>query len=427
VWHRRSGKDELALHWTAVSMFQRVGNYWHTLPKANQARKALWEAVNPHSGKRRIDEAFPKEIRASTNDHEMLIRVRSGSTWQVVGSDNFDSLVGSPPVGIVMSEWALCNQASWAYLRPILAENGGWALFNTTPRGRNHAWRTFQAAQHEPGHLAQLLPAAQTGVFTQEQLDTERRQLVAEYGPEYGEALYEQEYECSFAAANLGAVLGRAIARAEAEGRIGPDVEFEQGGAEIEITSDIGFRDTAAWWFWQPKYMGFTIADYVQGSGLDAEEWIERLQKHVKDRGLKIGRIWLPHDATAKTFRSRVSVGTLFSQAFEGLVAIVPHATKSDQINAARVVAQRCEWNDVRCAEGLDGLREWSFEYDEEAKTFSKEPRHDWASHPGDAFAYGALMMRERWMEPQKPKRPHPHAVINIFAEEARPRSRYRV
>ena len=59
VWHRRSGKDELGLHWTAVAAFQRVGTYWYLLPMASQARKAIWNAINPHTGKKRIDEAFP--------------------------------------------------------------------------------------------------------------------------------------------------------------------------------------------------------------------------------------------------------------------------------------------------------------------------------------------------------------------------------
>ena len=64
VAHRRWGKDDVALHWTAVAAKQRVGVYWHMLPQAAQARKAIWDAVNPHTGKRRIDEAFPREIRS---------------------------------------------------------------------------------------------------------------------------------------------------------------------------------------------------------------------------------------------------------------------------------------------------------------------------------------------------------------------------
>lgn len=124
--HRRWGKDEVALNWTAVAALQRQGAYWHLLPEASQGRKAIWDAVNPHTGRRRIDEAFPPELRSQTKDQEMFIRFRNGSTWQVVGSDNYNSLVGSPPAGVVFSEWALAKPDAWTYLRPILAENGGW-------------------------------------------------------------------------------------------------------------------------------------------------------------------------------------------------------------------------------------------------------------------------------------------------------------
>jgi len=107
--HRRWGKDEVALNWASVASVARVGGYWHLLPEASQGRKAIWDAVNPHTGRRRIDEAFPHKLRAATRDADMMIRFRNGSTWQVCGSDNYNSLVGSPPVGVVFSEWALAN------------------------------------------------------------------------------------------------------------------------------------------------------------------------------------------------------------------------------------------------------------------------------------------------------------------------------
>jgi hypothetical protein len=147
--HRRWGKDDVALNWAAVASQQRIGTYWHLLPEASQARKAIWEAINPHTGKRRIDEAFPKAMRETTLNNEMFIRFKNGSSWQVIGSDNYDSLVGAPPVGITFSEWALARPEAWTYLRPILAENGGWALFIWTPRGRNHATRAFEAREQD--------------------------------------------------------------------------------------------------------------------------------------------------------------------------------------------------------------------------------------------------------------------------------------
>ena len=73
-WHRRAGKDDICLHWAAKSMMLRPGTYWHMLPMANQARKAIWDAVNPHSGLRRIDEAFPAAMRDTARDQDMLIR-----------------------------------------------------------------------------------------------------------------------------------------------------------------------------------------------------------------------------------------------------------------------------------------------------------------------------------------------------------------
>jgi len=391
------------------------------LPEYAQARKALWDAINPHSGMRRIDEAFPESIRANTNKTEMKIELKCGSIWQLVGSDNFNALMGSPPVGIVYSEWALADPRAHGYLRPILAENNGWSAFIYTARGYNHGYRTYEAARADPHAFAQRLTAEETPVFTPEQLSRERQAFMAEYGQYEGDALYRQEYFCDFSAANIGAILGRYIEDADKQGRLN-DVEYDPHGAPVEVSSDIGFRDTAAWWFWQPKPDGFALIDYDEDTGLDADDWIER----IKLKPYKLGAIWLPHDARAKTFSTKRSALERFMSArIANKVDIVPQLSKSDRINASRIVVPRCHFNIDRCKAGLDGLRSWSFEYNDETKTYSKEPRHDWASHPGDGFSYGAVVMRERAV-----KAPPPPVVIKgpvtidqfIKSSEVKPR-----
>src|SRR5688572_21718447 len=87
TWHRRAGKDDIGLHHTACSIFKRPGTYWYLLPQAEQARKAIWTAVDPHTGMKRIDWAFPEGLRSITRNNEMYIEFKNGSTWQVVGSD----------------------------------------------------------------------------------------------------------------------------------------------------------------------------------------------------------------------------------------------------------------------------------------------------------------------------------------------------
>jgi hypothetical protein len=95
IAHRRWGKDEIVLSATCELAHKRVGSYWHCLPEYEQGRKALWTAVNAHTGRRRIDEAFPQEICESRNDQAMFIRLKCGSTWQIIGSDRYDATVGA--------------------------------------------------------------------------------------------------------------------------------------------------------------------------------------------------------------------------------------------------------------------------------------------------------------------------------------------
>lgn len=406
IWHRRSGKDEVALHRTAVAAFERIASYWYMLPEYQQARKAIWDAINPHTGKKRIDEAFPLPLRKTTRNQEMMIEFVNGSTFQVVGSDNPNSLVGSPPAGIVYSEWALSNPDARAYLRPIILENNGWQIFNTTPRGRNHAKRTYDSAKADPLAFAQVLDATQTGIFTEQALAYELAAYIADFGDDYGRAKFEQEYMCSFDAAILGAILARQIGLAEQAGRVGDDIVFDPMGQPIEISADIGRKDSATWWFWQPVIGGYHIIDYDGGWGLDAEEWCERLslklnKYRLHDGSLALGTIWLPHDARAKTFSAKRSAVETFIDYFGAKhIAITPNSAKSDRVNAARILTPKVAWNATNCLKGLEGLRSWSYEYNNETKTFSSEPQHDWASHDGDGYSYGCLVMRER--EPVK-------------------------
>jgi hypothetical protein len=175
-------------------MIDKHATYWHMLPAYSQGRKAIWTAVNPHTGKRRIDETFPHELRANTNEQEMFIRFKNGATWQVLGSDRYDAAVGSPPYGITFSEWALSNPASRAYLAPIVIENGGWALFITTARGRNHAKSMLDMAETRDDWFSEVLPVNVTGAMSEAAVEQQRVEYTGIFGKEAADALIDQEY-----------------------------------------------------------------------------------------------------------------------------------------------------------------------------------------------------------------------------------------
>lgn len=195
-----------------------------------------------------------------------------------------------------------------------------------------------------------------------------------------------------------GAILARWVNQAIREGRATPDVEFDPNGAPIEVSCDLGFRDTASFWYWQRAVGGFRVLAYDGDTGLDADDWIPRIRNKIIELGAgrKLGKIWLPHDARAKTFQSKHTTIERFAQAFGvDKCAIVPQSKKLDQISAARAVIPRCEFNSELCEAGMDGLIAWEYAYNEDLGVFSREPLHNWASHPADAFAYGAQMMQE--------------------------------
>jgi hypothetical protein len=436
IAHRRWGKDDVALRWTSVAAFQKVGSYWHLLPEAAHARKAIWSAINPHTGMRRIDEAFPLALRKTTREQEMFIEFVNGSTWQVGGSDRYNTLVGSSPAGVIFSEWALANPAAWAYVRPILLENGGWATFITTPRGHNHAERMLKAARNMPGAFADVSTVNETGIFTPEALEQERQSLIAEYGPDFGQSIFDQEYMCSFEAAVLGAYYTAWIAQVRAEKRV-TDVPVDTT-LPVHFAFDIGRTDDTSIWAFQVPWKAVHVCGFHSSNGQDVAFYLDYLWTYLKERGAKLGKLYLPHDAKAKTLASMgKSVqeqfvdgvekdGTKFPGVGWGHVEIVPSLSVQDGIQAVRTMFPRV-WFDKSCDDdkqgfsGLDALTQYRREYDEAHKVFREKPLHDWCSNPADAFRMLAVAYQAEKVAapaPPPPKYPTDMTIDQLIARQ---------
>jgi hypothetical protein len=401
VWHRRAGKDDVMMHHNACAAFERVGNYWYCLPEYNQCRKAIWDAINPHSGKKRVEEAFPEQIRSNTNNQEMKITFKNGSMWQLMGSDNYNSLVGSPPVGITFSEYALSNPTSWGYLRPILLENGGWASFNTTPRGKNHVFRMAKMAEESEEWFYEKLTAEQTSVFTSEQLQGELQELIAEHGDEaYARALWLQEYWCSFDAALPGSIWGAATANLIERGGLG--IVPHKSGYPVHTAWDLGRDDFTSVWFYQCIDGALNVIDCYEDNFKEIEDYAKMLYDKGKERDFRYGKNWLPHDA--KPVRMGMGGKSQLQQFMDqreeyisqnsydiGIFDIVPNFSQQEGIQAARKTFHIANFDKLRCEDQFEHLKSYHRKRDDDTKMFSKEPVHDLHSHASDAWRYLSL------------------------------------
>lgn len=404
IAHRRWGKDDLILHRTAIAAFERPASYWHMLPLQTQARKAIWSAVNPHTGKRRIDEAFPRELRSRTLEDEMFIEFVNGATWQVVASDRYDSLVGAGVAGVTFSEFALANPSAWGYIRPMIEENNGWATFITTPRGRNHAKSLYDMAKDNPKWFAEVSDIHATGALSPAQLDESLKEYVAMYGEDIGTAQFEQEYLCSFNAAILGAFYAREMQKVRAEGRITPKLKAVEG-KPVHRAWDIGVRDdTSIWWF-QVIGGSVHILDCYSQSGVGLDHYADIIAKKREEHGWMDGTDYVPHDAKVKEWTSgRTRVETMMEYGLKPQV--VPLATKLDGVNAVRRTLPLCIFHS-RCEDqGIAALEQYRREWDDDRKTFKASEVHDWSSHLSDAFRYLSLSWRKVVDEIQAPPKP---------------------
>jgi hypothetical protein len=380
------------LRYTFAAAKERVGNYWYLLPQQEHARKAIWRAVDPHKGKRRIDLAFPPAMRSRVLENEMVIELNNGSTIQILGSDNYNALVGSPPVGIVLSEWALSDPQAWSYLAPALEENGGWSVFNGTPRGANHAKTLFDYAKTNPSWFCEKLTADQTGVFNREQLDRVEAESIAMYGLDHGRAIFRQEYFCDFEAAVLGTYYGHEMAAAEREGRI-CNVPVDPS-VRVTTAWDLGIGDSTAIWFLRRVGKEIHVIDYYEASGQALSHYVQVLQK----RGYFYERHILPHDVRARELsvgKSRLQVleSLGLRSGHDGRIDIAPRQQNEEGINAVRMLLPRCWFDARKCKKGIEALKLYRTEWDDDKRIFKPRPLHDWTSHAADAFAYGAMML----------------------------------
>lgn len=420
IAHRRWGKDDVVLHRTAIAAQERVGNYWHCLPEYEQARKAIWNAVNPHTGQRRIDEAFPAELRESKDEQQMFIRFKNGSTWQVIGSDRYNSLVGAGVAGVTFSEWALANPSSWGYIRPMIEENNGWAVFITTPRGQNHAKAMLEMAQKNPNWFAEVSDITKTGALASEQIEEALDEYKALYGDDFGKAQFLQEYMCSFNAAILGAFFGGEMAKVRADGRVRDIVPMP--GIPIHRAWDIGVRDdTSIWWFQTIRTADglprVYVLDCYTNHGGGVEHYAEVV--HSREWSLKGSIDWVPHDARATewgTGRTRIEAMKSY-----GLNPhLVPNESKLDGINAVRQTLPYCVFDprtdiSIDGKSGIGALEQYRRDWDDDRKMFLANERRDWSTHLADAFRYLSLAWRERRPETPKNKPTQPKGSVVLL------------
>ncbi|MBL8780058.1 MAG: hypothetical protein JNL06_03855 [Alphaproteobacteria bacterium] len=386
VAHRRAGKTVACINDlidAALRLQRPEPRFAYIAPYFAQAKDIAWSYL------RQFTTSIPG---ASRHEGELRVDLPNGGRVRLYGADNYERMRGIYLDGVIIDEFGDIDPRAWAeVLRPALSDREGWAVFIGTPKGRNHFWETWNQAQGRADWFTLKLKASETGIIPPPELHDAKLSM--------SDDQYAQEYECSFDAAVVGSYYGKLIDEAEAGGRI----TSVPHAPELQTFTwwDLGIDDATAIWFVQQAGREIRIIDYYENSGAGLEHYVQVLRDKpyvYADRGH-----YLPHDVEVTelgTGKSRYSY--LVGLGVRGTV--VPRLEVEDGVNAVRRILPRCWFDKVRCARGLEALRQYRKEWDEKLKSFKQRPLHDWSSHASDAFRYGAVMIREptRTMVPMR-------------------------
>lgn len=382
VAHRRAGKTvacvaDLVL--AALQTKKKNARYAYVAPLYVQAKDTAWAYLKDYCA---------QVEGASFNESELRADLPNGSRIRLYGAENYDRLRGVYLDGVVLDEYADMPPKAWSeVLRPALADRKGWAVFIGTPKGRNAFFEIHEHAKANEDWYTLLLRASETELLPDSELKAARDVM--------DEDQYAQEFECSFTAAIQGAYYGKLIDAAEKDKRI-TSVPYDPK-LSVFTAWDLGIGDSTVIWFAQLAGKEVHLIDYYEASGAGLDHYAKLLREKPYSYQAHI----VPHDADVSelgTGRTRLEVMKSL-----GLNAdVCRKLSVDDGINAVRVLLPRCWFDETKCKDGLEALRQYRREWDEKMKTFRARPLHDWSSHAADAMRYLAVGLPERISKPAK-------------------------
>ena len=387
VAHRRAGKTVACINElikAALTCTKEAPRFGYLAPFYAQAKDIAWDYL------KRYTAVLPS---VGINESELRVDLPTGARIRLYGGENADRIRGVYFDGVVVDEPADIDPRVWPeIIRPALADRQGWAVFIGTPKGRNAFYELVHGdadgkwigAVKSPEWFSLILKASETGILDPAELDAARVAMSPDQ--------YAQEFECSFEAALQGSYYGSLMNELEAKGRI-REVRHEPA-LSVHTAWDLGWNDPTAIWFVQLAGQEVRIIDYYEASGVGLDHYAQVLKSKTYSYGDHI----LPHDADVGEMGSgRTRVQTLNGLGINPRV--LPNRPIPDGINAARLLLPKCWFDDLKCKRGIEALRQYRHEFDEERKVFKPKPLHDWTSHAADAFRYLAMGLPDAWSD----------------------------
>jgi len=396
VLHRRAGKDVTCVQLWLLRAIQRVGTHIYLFPLVRQAREVIWQGLmfdgTPFLG------IIPKELIAKKNEARMEITLINGSRMVLGGSNLFDAWMGSNPCTIIYSEFALHNPQARQYLNPILVQNKGVEIIQSTPRGLNHLYELLQVVQDNDNYITSVLTVEHTKdnegnrIITDKMIEQARQMGMSE-------EKIRQEFYCDFFVGNMGSYFTSQMTDMKNEGRL-LRIPVHKN-LPLHTAWDLGGTDSTACWIFQVDGQHINLLQLIVEHGQGLKYYLDKAEEIRKSYGCAWGQHFMPHDVKQKHQGWEQAESRLMQARKAGwFFTVTPKVDIEDGIEAMRFILPKTRINMPDCDLGARALREYQREYDDANACYRQKPLHNWASDIVDAFRYLALNHKRLYQAP---------------------------
>lgn len=380
-WHRRAWKDKTFFNLTVEAAIRDVWGYAYILPTYAQWRKIIWDSIDKMWLK--FVDHVPPEALESMNGTELKIKLKNGSFIQILWSDRIDTIRGTNWKWVIFSEYAFQNPEVWDVLRPILAENGWWAIFNSTPNWDNHFKDLYETATNSDAWFSQSLTVDDTWVVSEDYIQQEREEGMTE-------EMIQQEYYVSFEVGAIGSYYADLMNTAKEQGRI---TALPKLFNPVDIYFDLWRNDSTAVWFKQNDGMFYNFIHYYEDSWKHISKYFDYIDEYIAENKQQIGTIHFPHDSKNKHIEAEKSSWQYAADRYWTHKLRYIERTTSVQKDRDRVreLLPKCRFDIDSARQGVKCLSNYRKKYDHIRKVYLDTHEHDWSSHCADSFRYFAV------------------------------------
>lgn len=316
---------------------------------------------------------------------ERYIRSKDGKIQYVFAGlrRNLDSIKSKARLLLCwVDEAENVSESAWMKLIPTVREDGSeiWVSYNPESK---HSATHVRFRENTPNDCKIVQINWRDNPWFPKVLNNERLEDEVKRPDTYSHV-----WEGDFLVYTEGAYYTAEMREALSQGRIGI-VPYDRS-LQVVTAWDLGVGDSTAIWFAQFHGTEVRLIDYYEANGVGLDHYVHVLQQ----RGYIYDQHILPHDVRVRELGSGKSrYETLQNLGLHNLT-IAPQLQVDDGIQAVRSMLNRCWFDEDKCEQGVEALRQYRREYDDVHKVWKGRPLHDWTSHCADAMRYLAVGYR---------------------------------